>query len=285
MSTGRPTPDYGGHFGSLAARYDELRSGPSEEAIELLVHEGDLRGRRVLDVGCGTGRMVATLAERYGATVSGIDPSAEMLDIARDRASRGIAALELGRAESIPFPDGHFERALMQLVVHLVDRPRAFGELIRVLDTGGRLVISTVNPASVDGFWLANVFPSYATIDRGRFPAPELLSTELETAGFFSVRSIHFEEREVYERERALQMLRGRFASSFALMSDDEYRAGLERAERELPERVEAVLGLVIITAQRSTGPAAEGPRRLERRSHAPAIPRGRAILHPRPRR
>jgi hypothetical protein len=46
-------------------------------------------------------------------------------------------------------------------------------------------------------------------------------------------------------------MLRGRFASSFALMSDDEYRAGLERAERELPERVESVLGLVIITARR----------------------------------
>ena len=46
-------------------------------------------------------------------------------------------------------------------------------------------------------------------------------------------------------------MLRGRFASSFALMSDDEYRAGLERAERELPDRVESVLGLVIVTARR----------------------------------
>jgi ubiquinone/menaquinone biosynthesis C-methylase UbiE len=251
MSTGRPTPDYGLHFGSLATRYDELRSGPSEEAIELLVHEGDLRGRHVLDVGCGTGRMAATLAERYGATVSGIDPSPEMLDIARDRASRGIVALELGRAESIPFPDGHFDRALMQLVVHLVDRPRALGELYRVLDTGGRLVISSVNPASVDGFWLANLFPSYATIDRGRFPAPELLFAELETAGFFAVCSTHIEEREVYERERAVGMLRGRFASSFALMSDDEYRSGLERAERELPERIESVIGLVVITARR----------------------------------
>jgi ubiquinone/menaquinone biosynthesis C-methylase UbiE len=251
MSTGRPTPEYGDHFGSLAARYDELRSGPSEEAIEILVREGDLRGRRVLDVGCGTGRVAAALAERYGATVSGLDPSAEKLDVARERASRGIVALELGRAESIPFPDGHFERALMQLVVHLVDRPRAFGELYRVLGQGGRLVISTVNPASVDGFWLANIFPSYATIDRGRFPAPELLFAELETAGFFAVSSTHLEERKVYERERALEMLRGRFASSFALMSDDEYRAGLERAEHELPERIESVIGLVVITARR----------------------------------
>ena len=87
MSTGRPNPDYGGHFGGLAARYDELRAGPSEEAIEILVREGDLRGRSVLDVGCGTGRVAAALAERYGATVSGLDPSPEMLDIARERAS------------------------------------------------------------------------------------------------------------------------------------------------------------------------------------------------------
>jgi SAM-dependent methyltransferase len=184
MSIGRPAPDYGSHSGSLAARYDELRSGPSDEAIEILVREGDLRGRRVLDVGCGTGRMSAALAERYGATVSGIDPSEEMLEVARDRASRGIAVLELGTAESIPFPDGSNERTLM----HLVDRPRAFAEVRRVLVPGGQLVISTVNPASLDGFWLSDLFPSYASIDRRRYPAPELLSTELETAGFFAIR-------------------------------------------------------------------------------------------------
>jgi ubiquinone/menaquinone biosynthesis C-methylase UbiE len=251
MSTGDPAPDYGSHFGTLAARYDELRSGPSDEAIETLVREGDLRGRRVLDVGCGTGRMAAALAERHGATVSGIDPSEEMLDVARDRASQGIAALELGTAESIPFPDGSFERALMQLVVHLVDRPRAFAEVRRVLVPGGQLVISTVNPASLDRFWLSNLFPSYATIDRRRFPTPGLLSAELETAEFFAVRSTPLEEREVYERERALQMLRGRFASSFALMSDEEYREGLDRAERELPEKVESVIEIAILSAQR----------------------------------
>ena len=245
-------PDYGSHFGNLAARYDELRpEDPSDAVIEALVREGDLGGRRILDIGCGTGRVAAVLAERYTATVSGIDPSPEMLEIARRRAPEGVVALRRGAAESIPFPGRSFERALMQLVVHLVDRPRALAEIHRVLVSGGRLVISTVNPAGVDRIWLSKLFPSYATIDRARFPTPETLSTELGTAGFVAVRTVPFTERVVLSYERALRMLRGRFASSFALIGDDEYRSGLERAERELPERIESEIELAIVIAWR----------------------------------
>ncbi len=108
-----------------------------------------------------------------------------------------------------------------------------------------------MNPDSVDGFWLSRLFPSYAAIDRRRFPAPGSLHAELEDAGFFAVRSTLFEERRVYDRDRALRMLRGRFASSFALMSEDEYLAGLDRAERELPERVESVIEMAVVCARR----------------------------------
>lgn len=59
------------------------------------------------------------------------------------------------------------------------------------------------------------------------------------------------EERIVFGREQALRMIRGRFASSFALIGDDEYRAGLDRAERVLPGRIEVVMWLVVLTARR----------------------------------
>ncbi len=251
MSADRSAPDYGAHFDNLAARYDELRPDPSYELIETLVREGDLRGRRVLDLGCGTGRLAAALAERYGATVTGVDPSSGMLEVARSRAPEGVVALEQGSAEDIPFPDASFERAMMQLVVHLVNRPRAFAELRRVLLPDGRLVISSVNPAAIGRIWLSKLFPSYAVIDSRRFPAPESLSDELKTAGFTDIRVVQLEERRAYDREPALRAIRGRFASSFALMSEEEYRAGLERAVRELPEKVESVLELVVVTARR----------------------------------
>ncbi len=244
-------PDYDRHFGRLARRYDELRKDPSDENIEMLVRVGDLERRSVLDVGCGTGRVASVLVLRYGARLVGIDPSAEMLEAARKRAPSGRLRLVPATAEALPFRDHTFERALMQLVVHLVDRARAFAELHRVLSPPGRVVICTVDPAGVDRIWLSDLFPSYADIDRRRFPAPELLLSDLEAAGFSAAWSVPFDQPVVYDRDRALQMLRGRFASSFALIGEDEYRAGLERAERELSVRVEFTLKLAIVTAER----------------------------------
>jgi hypothetical protein len=88
-------------------------------------------------------------------------------------------------------------------------------------------------------------------MDRKRFPAPELISTELETAGFFAVRSTPPEERKVYKREGAHQTLRGRFASRFALISYERYRTGPDRAERELPDKVESAIEIAMLSARR----------------------------------
>ena len=94
-------------------------------------------GERVLDVGCGTGRLATELAKR-GARVWGIDPSEEMLTQARSNAA-GTVAFKRGKAEAMPFKDGWFDRAVFRLVVHLLDRRRAFTEIARVLaPRGGR---------------------------------------------------------------------------------------------------------------------------------------------------
>jgi SAM-dependent methyltransferase len=202
----------------------------------------------VLEVGCGTGRFLAALAGR--AKAWGVDPSQEMLEVARGRVHG--AGLKLGSAEELPFKDGWFERAAMWLVVHLVDRPRAFAELHRVLSPGGRFAIATFDPVHFDAFWLNALFPSLEAVDRARFPTGEQLEEELPAAGFDEVRLTRISQESWIDRQVALERIRGKHISTFDLLDDDEYAAGLAKAERELPERVDYRLEWLLVTAVRS---------------------------------
>jgi SAM-dependent methyltransferase len=238
------------HFERLAPRYDELRSPDQVTPLhELIVREGDLVGRRVVDIGCGTGSLLAVLVENFGCEVAGVDPSRGMLDVARRKLPD--TELHLAVAEELPFPDEAFEAALMVLVVHhLADRPLAFREARRILVPGAPLLIVTRDPASIPRDWLADVFPSYLDISRRRFPSPEALEEELGAAGFPAPRRVQLAVPRRFSRQDALLKLRGRYASTFDLLSDDEYRTGLERAERELPDVVDYVLEWLVIVSR-----------------------------------
>ena len=249
----RSAPD----FGRLAERYDELRpvDENARELREVLIREGGLASGRVLDVGCGTGRLVAALSAR-GARAWGVDPSPEMLAVARRNVPRAVG-LKRGAAEQLPFKDGSFDRAVMHLVVHLVDRPRALREIRRVLIPDGKLAIATFDPAYFDGFWLIELFPSMEASDRARFPSAETLSSELADAGFTDVRTLRLHQTASLTREAALEKIRARHISTFDLIGVDEYRAGLARAERELPKRIESdVDWLIVVAAASAVRPA-----------------------------
>jgi ubiquinone/menaquinone biosynthesis C-methylase UbiE len=241
-----PRPDYG----KRAARYDELRPADERwwELFELLVREGDLRGRRVLDVGCGTGRFAAAFADRAYAKVWAVDPSPEMLEVARARAPRGVR-FKQAHAERLPFKDGWFERAVMTLVVHVLDRPRAFAELRRVLGADGRLVFATFDPAHVHAYWLNRYFPSLLEVDLARFAPADVLAGELSGAGFGDVRTLRHSQRKRLDRETALERIRGRHISTFDLLDEEEIEAGLARAADELPAEVEYGLEWLVVVA------------------------------------
>jgi SAM-dependent methyltransferase len=187
----------------------------------------------VLDIGCGTGRFLAQLAEI--AKAWGVDPSPQMLEVARSRV--GGAGLKLGSAEELPFKDGWFERATMWLVAHLVDRPRSFAEAARVLEPGGRFAVATFDPTHFEEFWLNELFPSMEAVDRARFPTADELTAEL--VNFGDVRLTRLSQTGSLTREDALERIRGKHISTFDLISEEDYEAGLARAERGLPERVD----------------------------------------------
>ncbi|MGM0516413.1 MAG: class I SAM-dependent methyltransferase [Pseudomonadota bacterium] len=93
-----------------------------------------------LEIGVGTGRFAAPLGLR-----TGVDPSPEVL---RYAARRGIEVVD-GVAEDLPFPDGHFDHALVVTTICFVDSPAAMvAEVWRVLRPGGRLVIGFIDRES-----------------------------------------------------------------------------------------------------------------------------------------
>lgn len=114
-----------------------------------LVAAADQRpGQRVLDLGCGTGNLALRVKRSSpGVTVSGVDADPRMLRTAAAKAMRaGVdVTFAQGFAESLPFPDGAFDRVVSSLFFHhLTGRQKASAirEAARVLVPGGQLHVA-----------------------------------------------------------------------------------------------------------------------------------------------
>ncbi|HEY8825014.1 MAG TPA: bifunctional demethylmenaquinone methyltransferase/2-methoxy-6-polyprenyl-1,4-benzoquinol methylase UbiE [Candidatus Limnocylindria bacterium] len=170
-------------------------------------------GGRALDVGTGTGDFaLALLARSPGtATVTGVDISPGMLEIAERRAAKaGLSARYerlIASVESLPFPDGAFDVAMAGFVIRNVgDIPKGLREMRRVLRPGGRAVILDLhtprNPA-IRRLYRAYSYVSprlaaalggdpeaYRYLPRSieAFYDPEALAALMRNAGFTRVR-------------------------------------------------------------------------------------------------
>lgn len=102
-------------------------------------------GERLLDLGCGNGLLTLDLCRAVGDTghVLGLDPSPEMLGLARTRcAGRGNVTFAEGRAETLPCADASLDGAVsLQVFEYFEDMRPPLAELYRALKPGGRLAI------------------------------------------------------------------------------------------------------------------------------------------------
>lgn len=111
-----------------------------EYAFHLL---GDVRGQRVLDLGCGDGQFTTLVAAR-GAKVTALDISTDLLGLARVRADRdgftGAVTPLCGSAHSIPVASNSVDVVFGMAVLHHLDLELAAAEVHRVLKPGGRAI-------------------------------------------------------------------------------------------------------------------------------------------------
>jgi ubiquinone/menaquinone biosynthesis C-methylase UbiE len=133
-------------FMDLANALPEYR-GINEDLATAL---GDLAGKSVLEVGCGTGDDAREVAALVGPTgkVVGTDLSGTMIDEARRRSAGSDLPIDFRIADlaGLDFPDGTFDGAWAKLVLmHTVDIETALDELVRVLRPGGRIAVFDID--------------------------------------------------------------------------------------------------------------------------------------------
>jgi len=139
------------YFAAQAPVWSETRRlhAPEAEVEAAIVKAADHRFSRLLDIGCGAGRMLELLAPR-AETAVGVDLSPAMLGVARAQIEQaGLRNIQLRQGDiyALPVEAGAFDLAVVHQVLHYLDTPaRALREAARALAPQGRLIVVDFAP-------------------------------------------------------------------------------------------------------------------------------------------
>ena len=185
-------------FRALTPVYDSVLRFMFDEARlkGRLVEQAGLRaGHRVLDLGCGTGTLLALLMQAHpGCRAHGIDGDPAMLAAAREKLDSGGGGLVAALADQLPFVPGSFDRVLSSLFFHHLPsatKVPVFRQAYDLLRPGGELhVLDFGQPASLRTLIVFSVLRLFDGLDNTRDNVKGLLPCRMEEAGFSSVAEV-----------------------------------------------------------------------------------------------
>jgi len=134
------TPPYcdGSHKCGLDRNFIRDRKNIIRDAV---LNIGLGREKKILDVGCGDGEITTRIAP-FASQIVGIDPSEELISIAKSRKIATNTSFDVGVGEKLSYPDGQFDVVVFLESLHHVQSPKAaLEEASRVLINGGVLLV------------------------------------------------------------------------------------------------------------------------------------------------
>lgn len=185
----------------------------------------------ILDLGCGTGRFMLPLAERFSARVVGIDPSIKMLSQAPGGARDQTPRIRLVRAlaEALPLRDDSIDLVFISMVFHHFNSPaQAAAECRRVVALRGSVFLRTGTREQISRYAYVPFFPESVPLLEQRLGSIASQRKTFEDAGFDAIAS------GVILQEIAEDF--GTYSDKLALGADSvlasldpaDFRAGLE---------------------------------------------------------
>jgi SAM-dependent methyltransferase len=224
------------------------------EVLRLL---GSVKGRRVLEVGCGTGAFARRLAAR-GAEVLGLDASPRTVELARrDAKEAGLdppPLFEVGEAhDPAAFPRRSFDVATLVLSLQSAERPeKVLRNVARALKPGGRLVVALDHPCfriagSTRWGWDPSQSIQFRRVDRYRSLHRIEIPAPTDSAGELPAHAFHWPLERLFGALRAAGFQIVDLTEPVSDRSSEEGRSGAEeRARQEIP------LFLVLLARLRS---------------------------------
>lgn len=210
-------------------RYDS--SLPPKRANALFELVQQIKARRILEAGCGTGFWLNLLAPAVTAAF-GMDYSSGMLALARERS----VPLRLSRGDAVHFPyaDNFFDLVYCVDAIHHFGDQRAFiADAFRVLRPGGALAVLGSDPHSGDDTWYVHdYFQGVLEADLQRFPSQGTVLKWMQAEGFQNIASKQAEHISAVHLSKDVlrdPFLKKNSCSQLAMLSDEAYQAGLEK--------------------------------------------------------
>ena len=192
--------------------------------METISASSEGRIKKVLDLGCGTGRFTSALGEHFNCGVIGVEPSAAMLNIARSQPVPDVEWKQ-GAAEKLPLANESVDLVFMsQVFHHLVKPDQAFEEIHRVLKGSGYLAIRNGMREENDKLPWLEFFPEARLIEEARTPLRSELK-ELVTAHRFGLLCERvIQQRFASSHEEYVEKIGQRGLSALIAISDDAFQ-------------------------------------------------------------